>query len=370
MIQLLNANALQIPFAAGSVQCVVTSPPYWGLRDYNVSGQLGLEQTPAEYVAHLVAVFAEVWRILRDDGTLWLNIGDSYTGGNGNGGVGPKSAKQVTNKGSYYGPVSKDATPARYGAGREHPAVDGLRPKNLTGIPWRVAFALQDAGWYLRSDIIWSKPNPMPESVTDRPTRAHEYIFLLTKQARYYYNAAAIKEKSVGAKNRDGFRGGDGQAYVHDSAFENSGTRVRKQRKPAGWDTRQGAHGAFHREGRAQDIEYTTTHAENRNKRTVWEVATYPYSGAHFATFPPALVEPMIKAGSRPGDIVFDPFVGSGTTLQVARALGRSGVGLDLSYTYLHDCARARLSLTALSEWENGPAPVVDNLPLFEGMTL
>lgn len=285
---ILNGNALRIPLADCSVQTCVTSPPYFGLRDYGVAGQIGLEQTPAEYVAQLVTVFREVWRVLRDDGTVWLNLGDSYAGG-GRGGNPDDSPfrKQATNLGSL---VAASAVP------------DGLKAKDLIGIPWRVAFALQAEGWYLRSDIIWHKTNPMPESVTDRPTKAHEYIFLLSKSARYYYDAAAVKETVSEATLADGRteRGKRGKKGVYAAISGNCGFN------PSG-----------------------------RNKRSVWTVATKPYSGAHFATFPPELITPCILAGAPEGGIVLDPFSGSGTTVATARQLGRVGIGIELNTEYI-----------------------------------
>jgi DNA modification methylase len=246
---------------AASVQCCVTSPPYWGLRDYGTDGQLGLEPTPDAYVASMVAVFREVRRVLRDDGTLWLNVGDSFS------------------------------------------------DKQLQGVPWRLAFALQADGWYLRSDIIWNKPNPMPESVTDRPTKSHEYVFLLTKSARYFYDAEAIKEpaKDWGTRDRTNWRG--------------------KVNSPAGPQT--GCTNANHA-------------ASGRNARSVWTITTQPYPDAHFATFPEALPERCIKAGTKLGDTVLDPFAGSGTTGQVAVQLGRSFVGIELNAAYA-DLARTRI---------------------------
>jgi len=312
---LLNANSLHIPLASQSVQMVATSPPYYSLRDYGVEGQIGQETTPAAYVENLVNVFREVWRVLKADGVLWLNLGDSY---NGSGGAG----------GDYAPGGLKDGQPKYKGA-----RVDGLKPKDLIGIPWRVAFALQADGWYLRSDVIWSKPNPMPESVTDRPTKAHEYVFLLSKSQKYFYDADAVKEI----------------AKPDDTVRDRDTTKLNNT------------------PGRKIMMGLKTNHYEYRNRRSVWEVATSPYSGAHFATWPPALVEPMIKAGSRRGDIVLDPFAGSGTTLMVARQLGRRAVGLDLSYTYLRECARPRLGLEQLDNWKNGiPAKTqFHDLPLF-----
>ena len=298
---LIQANALHIPLKDGCVQCVVTSPPYWGLRDYGTAGQLGLEPTPAEYVEKMVAVFREVKRVLRGDGTLWLNLGDSYAGsgkGRNADGTHQEGGKQGTNAGTVVGLLTKTEAP------------DGLKPKDLVGIPWRVAFALQADGWWLRSDIIWAKPNPMPESVTDRPTKAHEYLFLMAKSGWYYYNNDAIREPSEDKLGTDRFKNGCG---VGDRS---SGGEVSLDK---------------HRE-------YNPL---GRNKRSVWTVTTQPYKEAHFATFPEALVEPCILAGSRPGDLVLDPFTGSGTVLRVARGLQRKAVGIDLSRKYL-ELANAR----------------------------
>ena len=275
----------------GMAQTCVTSPPYYGLRDYGHAGQIGLEETPDAYVARLVDVFREVRRVLRDDGTLWLNLGDSYAAG-GNGG----GNKNDTNKGSLT--VARKVAPA------------GYKPKDLLGIPWMVAFALRADGWWLRQDIIWHKPNPMPESVTDRCTKAHEYVFLLTKSARYFYDAAAIAEEAE--------RGDAG------SRFDQGKTA---QRQPGQ------ALGARIDDGR-------------RNARSVWPIATQPYSGAHFATMPPALAERCIKAGSKPGDMVLDPFGGAGTTGLVADRLGRSATLIELNPEYAR-LARERITADA-----------------------
>lgn len=286
----VNANALRLPFADGIAQTCVTSPPYYGLRDYGHADQIGLEKTYTQYVASIVAVMREVWRVLKDDGTLWLNLGDSYSGsGKGRNGDGYSAAtgKQATNAGTIRGHLHK------CGEGNG-------KPKDLLGIPWRVAFALQDDGWYLRSDIIWSKPNPMPESVADRPTKAHEYVFLLAKQERYFYDAAAIQE--------------DSQTGDRKSSFVDGKTGSRHL-TPVGQHPRND-------DGK-------------RNKRTVWTVATRPYSGAHFATFPPDLIRPMILAGSCPGDFVLDPFSGAGTTAKVATELGRQFAGTEINREYL-----------------------------------
>ena len=305
-----------------SVDCVVTSPPYWGLRDYGLEptvwdgaegcehewgagltlshsnrngateslggnirgggewknpsagsfcircpawlGNLGLEPTPQLFAQHLVQVFREVWRVLKPTGTVWLNLGDSYAGGGG------------AHKQEHANPGLSKSSERNGVPTSEREVMSGLKPKDLVGIPWRVAFALQADGWYLRSDIIWSKPNPMPESVTDRPTKAHEYVFLLTKNARYYYDADAIRENLT----------------------EHMGV--------------------------------------GRNKRTVWEIATQPYPEAHFATYPEKLIEPCILAGCPQDGVVLDPFAGSGTTLAVAQKLGRKSIGVDQSLEYIN----------------------------------
>jgi len=314
MVTILQGDSLEVlkTLPAESIQMCVTSPPYYGLRDYGVDGQIGLEADPEEYIAKLVAVFAEVRRTLKPDGVLWVNIGDSYAG-SGKGGQSEQKRSdnwqpKYGNKGFLY----------------------GLKPKDLIGIPWLLAFALRADGWYLRSDIIWSKPNPMPESVTDRPTKSHEYIFLLSKSAKYYYDAEAIKEAAKYSIDERIARVNENHKSIPDNK-----KNVIRQRKPAGWDTRQGAHGAFHREGRAQNIEYTTTHVLNRNKRSVWTVATQPFKQAHFATFPPDLIKPCILAGSREGDTVLDPFAGSGTTGMVAEQYGRNSVLIELNPEYI-----------------------------------
>lgn len=269
------------------VQMCVTSPPYFGLRDYGIDGQLGMEETPEAYVKNMVEVFSLVKELLADDGTLWLNLGDSYSDSSqGTKWVYSNSKKQNTNKGSIY----ENTTNSR--------RTCELLPKNLIGIPWRVAFALQADGWYLRSDIIWHKPNPMPESVKDRPTKSHEYIFLMSKNAKYYYDAEAIKETYQGlGKPRVFAKAGNGD--------RNDTGRVYEARDDGG-----------------------------RNKRSVWTVTTKPYKGSHFATFPPKLIEPCILAGSRFGDIVLDPFGGSGTTAQVAETFGRKWIICELNDNY------------------------------------
>ncbi len=239
---------------AGSVRCVVTSPPYWGLRDYGIEEQIGLEGTMQQFLHRLVSIFAEVKRVLADDGTLWLNIGDGYTSGNR----------------GYRAPDKKN--PARAMDVRPD-TPEGLKPKDLIGIPWRLAFALQADGWYLRSDVVWQKPNAMPESVKDRPARSHEYLFMLTKSERYFYDWQAVREVADG--------GG------------------------------------------------------MRNRRSVWNVNTRPFAGAHFATFPPDLIRPCIQASTRPGDYVLDPFFGSGTVGLVCQEESRQYIGIELNPEYV-----------------------------------
>lgn len=360
---LLNANSLHpFPLADKSVQCCVTSIPYWNLRDYGLPpvviggdrdcahvwngamrkgksgghnspkqqikgvanygeypgsehhtcgvcgawrGQLGLEPTPEMYVEHIVMVFREVWRVLRDDGVIWVNVGDSYSNQGKTGGSGGN--KNYTSVAGGYNRGKRET---------------GLKPKDLVGIPWMVAFALRADGWILRSDCIWDKPNAMPESVEDRPTKSHEYIFLLAKQGRYYYNAEAVKEPKA-------------QSTVGDKRTNDNGQR--RDRHYPGAPSNGGTNLGGSDGG--------------RNKRTVWRVPTDSFSGAHFAVFPPALVEPCILAGCPAGGIVLDPFCGSGTTGAVARKHGRRFVGLDLNPTYLRDLAlpRAEGRQTAVS---------------------
>ena len=265
------------------VQTCVTSPPYFGLRDYGHDGQIGLEQTPEEYIAAMVEVFRCVRDVLADDGTLWVNIGDSYAG----------------QRGSQPGRVSGSGSQVM-GQGVGGGVPSGCKPKDLIGIPWMLAFALRGDGWYLRQDIIWHKPNPMPESVRDRCTKAHEYLFLLSKSDRYYFDAEAMQEPAI---------------------YAGSGRESKKR-------------GEFCDKGQSQGREPFRAITETRNRRSVWTVATQPYSGAHFATFPPALIEPCILSGSRPGDIVLDPFMGSGTTAAVALQHDRQYLGCELNHDY------------------------------------
>lgn len=281
----------------GYAHCCVTSPPYYGLRDYGVEGQIGLEETPEEYVVRLVEVFREVRRVLRDDGTLWLNLGDSYAG---TGGRGPQSGTQFADRQRGKEAINRAA---RYVGG-------DLKPKDLMGIPWAVAFALRADGWYLRQDIIWHKPNPMPESVKDRCTKAHEYIFLFAKNENYYFDAKGIEEPAVDTK-------GPGNT----KAVRTDNTEKMRTR------------------GNLHNIGVRTS----RNKRSVWPVTLKPFKGAHFATFPPDLIEPCIKAGCPTGGVVLDPFGGAGTTGLVAQRLGRHAALIELNPEYAA-MARDRIS--------------------------
>lgn len=282
-----------------SVQTCVTSPPYWGLRDYGHDGQIGLEASPEAFVEDLVAVFRAVRRVLRDDGTLWLNLGDCYAGARGG------------NQG-FHGQRAGRSFTARIPIDKKG---GDLKPKDLVGIPWMVAFALRADGWFLRSDIIWAKPNPMPESVKDRPTKAHEYLFLLSKSETYYYDAAAILERGSGRAP-----GNKRQKYTE--AFESGDEHLR---------TKSG----LLKIG-ASDV---------RNRRSVWSVSTQPYDGAHFATYPPKLIEPCIMAGAPAGGVVLDPFAGAFTTGVVASSLGRSFVGIEINPDFA-ELGRARMAAT------------------------
>lgn len=298
-----------------SVHCVVTSPPYWGLRDYGVEGQIGLEPTPAEFIARLVGVFHEVRRVLRKDGTCWVNLGDSYNAA-GRVGHGTRTGfKQASNRASSAG--MDDVRPSD----------PNLKPKDLIGVPWRFALAMQDDGWWLRQDIIWHKPNPMPESVTDRCTKSHEYIFLLTKSERYFYDADAIREISITGDTRPPH--GPGQSSI--------GGRPASGNRPVVSDTRKDLRSDIESRHRSSINGGQSLQAEpdgTRNKRSVWTIATAPFSEAHFATFPPELPELCIKAGCPVGGTVLDPFSGAGTTALVADRLQRNAIGIELNTEY------------------------------------
>lgn len=281
-----------------SVQCCVTSPPYYALRNYNVDGQIGLESSPAEYVARLVDVFREVRRVLRANATLWLNLGDSYAGGTrGRNDFETMPRPRGGHNKSPQNPI-QNTVPA------------GLKPKDMIGIPWRVAFALQEDGWWLRQDLIWAKPNPMPESVTDRCTKAHEYIFLLSKSERYYFDQEAVNEPIAESTLR-----------IH--------TSPNVRARGTGGDWKQDSVGNGH-----GGLINGNIRNGKRNRRSVWTVATQPYAGAHFACFPPALIEPCILAGCPEGGTVLDPFGGSGTTAQVATEHNRKSILIELNPNY------------------------------------
>lgn len=294
-----------------SVDCCVTSPPYFGLRDYGVDGQLGAESSPAEYVENMRALFAEVRRVLADDGTLWLNLGDSYTGGGGGNYGGGKSVKsqggqQVTNIRNR----------------RDAPQNGGLPPKNLIGIPWRVAFALQGDGWTLRNSIIWHKPNAMPESVTDRLSTRHENVFMFSKGRRYWFDLDPIREPAETADRK-----GPRRSYAPGSASS----------------MRDGEHQAM-----TGPFTGLPLNENGKNPGDVWSIPTTPFAGAHFAVMPPVLAERCILAGCKPGQTVLDPFSGSGTTGLAAAKHGRRYVGIDLNAEYLELSLRTRLAQPGL----------------------
>jgi DNA modification methylase len=287
-----------------SVNCCVTSPPYWGLRDYGVEGQIGLEDTPEEYVSKMVEIFREVRRVLRKDGTLWLNLGDSFAGS----GKGAWDNKEVQKE--VYVP-DKDSPQCKL---KKVP--QGLKPKDLVGIPWMVAFALRADGWYLRQDIIWHKPNPMPESVTDRCTKSHEYIFLFSKSPQYYFDAESIAEPVAKSTVKRLSQDIDSQTGSDRVPGKTNGNMKAKAPRYGG----------------------------KRNKRSVWTVSTQPFKEAHFATFPPKLIEPCILAGCPINGIVLDPFMGSGTTAMVATSLQRNYIGFELNPEYIRIAKKHRLS--------------------------
>ncbi|MGI4717227.1 MAG: DNA-methyltransferase [Janthinobacterium lividum] len=319
-------DSLRAMAAAGvKVQTCVTSPPYFGLRDYGHDGQIGQEETPEQFIAQLVDVFNCVRDVLADDGTLWVNIGDTYAG---QGGRGVQSGKEFESRARGRQAICRSA--------RVKPSGD-LKEKDLIGIPWMLAFALRADGWYLRQDVIWHKPNPMPESVTDRCTKAHEYVFLLSKGPRYFYDSEAVKEPVAAST-------------VSRLAQSTLAQQAGSTRVP----------------GKTNGNMKAVGNGETRNRRSVWSINTQPYKGAHFAVFPSALVEPCILAGSRPGDVVLDPFMGSGTTAAVAVENGRLFIGCELNPDYkpLQDerIAGARL---AVEEAEAAIRAAAAQLPLF-----
>lgn len=320
----------------GSVHCVVTSPPYWGLRDYGVAGQLGMEATPQQYVVNMVAVFREVRRVLRKDGTAWVNMGDCYAGSWG--AQGHFVDGKLVSRGGIGWDRAKAAAVRKQGRTGSIPQNSGLKAKDLVGIPWRLAFALQADGWWLRQDIVWSKPNPMPESITDRCTKSHEFIFLLSKSAKYYYDADSIRTP-----------------YAEETkalSFETMEFSRRNAEPVSGWNMGEGSHDAIdhatpksHNGSRFTDGKTVAVRARTgkgprrdnplgANKRSVWTVATQPYPEAHFATFPEKLIQPCILAGCPVGGTVLDPFNGSGTTGVVALRYHRKYIGIELNPEY------------------------------------
>lgn len=379
---LIKADARHIPLRDKSVQCVVTSPPYWGLRSYGTipliwdgdsncrhewgeftrtpwankvsgpngrvknleaskkvkytgpfclhcgawRGDLGLEPDYRIYTSHMVQIFREVWRVLKDEGVLFLNLGDSYATCAGKVSQCPGGGFQGERFKRHFGKSTPGSVPAMTGLTQPNRMPQpGLKPKDLVGIPWRIAFALQADGWYLRSDIIWDKPNPMPSSVSDRPTLCHEYIFLLSKKSRYYYDADSIREPYAYLKDAKNLKWVAGWADKGShAAIDHAKPKSHKGSKFTSGKTAQFKHNLGDGERHDNPL--------GRNKRTVWHIPTSPFNGAHFATFPREIPETFIKAGSRKGDVILDPFCGSATTVIVAQDLGRIGIGLDLTY--------------------------------------
>ena len=326
-----RGNALDIlkTFPDESVQTCITSPPYWGLRDYGVAGQLGLEEDPDEYLSIMVEIFREVRRVLRSDGTAWVNMGDSYAG--------------------YWGdnyahkPFGRDRAPDE-STPPSRPSFNfsasHIKPKDMIGMPWRLAFALQADGWYLRQDIIWHKLQAMPESVRDRCTKAHEYVFLLSKSKRYYYDQDAIKERASTETHA---------RYARGRSDEGAGVNPKAGQNPVrGWQSGKGAHSVLnHNQDRKEETKFPQPKqnssfsdavkdvVEYRNKRSVWPISPEPFPGSHFATFPQKLIRPMILAGAPPDGVVLDPFMGSGTVAVVALKSDRHFVGIELNPSYI-----------------------------------
>ena len=321
----------------GCVQTCITSPPYFGLRNYQGgTEEIGQEQTPESYIQKMVEVFREVRRILRDDGTVWLNLGDSYAHNVKEHNT--KSDKQSSNRGT-----KEFLTPHRNFEGV------GIKTKDMIGIPWRVAFALQADGWYLRQDIIWNKPNPMPESVTDRCTKSHEYIFLLSKKSHYYFDHEAIREPAAESSAARMLRG---VSDTHKNVNGAPGQTAHSMNKP-----RPRQFGAKVQEGTKRgDVGNTFVDTGKRNKRSVWTVTTKPFRGAHFATFPKDLIEPCVLAGCPVGGTVFDPFTGSGTTAIVSLKHNRNFIGTELNEDYIkiaEDRIRTEIPQTLEGVFEN-----------------
>jgi DNA modification methylase len=316
-----------------SFDCVITSPPYWGLRDYQVDGQIGLEQTMQAYLDTMVDVCRDLRRVLKPEGTFWLNIGDSYATAGG-GGLQGKNGNRANRAFTAVGSSQKGVP-------------EGLKPKDLCLIPNRLAILLQEDGWYVRSEIIWAKPNPMPESVKDRPTCAHEKVWLLTKGERYYYDADAIREPPSAAlikQVEDGYNGLDTKDYASGGAQSASGTKQRIIAKAREKIDKQRGHGRRHQgfNERWDKLSKDEKISLGANARNVWQISPEPYRGAHFATMPPALAERCIKAGCPVGGAVLDPFGGAGTTGLVADRLGRHSTLIELNPAY-RDLAAARV---------------------------
>lgn len=333
-----------------SVQTCITSPPYFGLRDYGVEGQIGLEQTPAEFIARLVDVFREVRRVLRDDGTAWVNMGDSYASNAG-------GYDETGSRGTTSCPSIGKGTMAAVVKNRHRTPATGLKPKDLMGMPWRLAFALQDDGWYLRQDIIWNKPNPMPESVRDRCTKSHEYVFLLSKSKKYYFDQAAILEPC--SPNTHARLSQDVQAQIGgeraNGGAKSNGNMKATARKTNGVGWGHGSDADERQRGRVKDNDSMNSALAimptERNKRSVWTVATHSFKGAHFATFPPDLIRPCVLAGAPRGGVVLDPFGGAGTTSLVSMQEGRRSIICELNPEY---AAMARRRIDAA--WLDGAA--------------
>ena len=314
-------------FPDNFIDCCVTSPPYYGLRDYGNFEQIGLEETPELYVQKLVEVFRQVKRVLKKEGTLWLNLGDTYYNYRGKTDF---SIKQTC--------ASNNAHVMNAPCGKRNSKLDNLKGKDLIGIPWIVAFALRADGWYLRQDIIWHKPNPMPESVTDRCTKSHEYIFLLAKSKKYYYDQEAIMEEATGYDGRKDLMMKGSKKYQNGYFPTITNKQSIALKGHIRWKKRKNDNTNYGGDGTGFQNHSGYNNLNNpyvRNKRSVWTISTKPFKGAHFAVFPEALIEPMIKAGCPEDGIVLDPFIGSGTTAVVARKLNRNYIGIELNKDYL-----------------------------------
>lgn len=348
--KIYRRNVLDVPWPMdnNSIDCCITSPPYWGLRDYGNADQIGLEKTPEEYVERMVHVFNEVYRVLKPEGTLWLNLGDSYASSGKN-----RTEKQASEKTTLNGSLTTQFQILK----QQNKIINGLKPKDLVGIPWMVAFALRSAGWYLRQDIIWSKPNPMPESVTDRCTKSHEYIFLLTKSDKYYYNQEAIRvplkdesiarlaqdiEQQKGSDRVPGKSNGPMKAVIKghrvggNGKYTESGDAKHRTKSGKDWAPIM-AGSAQINNGRSgfYDNDVKSPVRPTANKKSVWTVSTKPFKEAHFATFPEDLITPCILAGCPKDGVVLDPFMGAGTTALVAKSNDRNFIGFELNQKYI-----------------------------------